>query len=288
MNQERYDELKAIVAKHKQSVAEWAEALREIKSSGKWKKEAPNWEIWCLENAGITAAALRMQESRERKKLTSPAPPEKESERNALPSKPNATQTEDKPKTITVSARVDQTARVPEMHKPAEIPAEIPRVQKLSVEQRLGEVQRGLDRLSHEQLSVDNLRLVCHLLSEIKQVRQLLQPSLPMEVESSKKRSKGTLEECITYCKLKGLLQSDGEWFFHKCVGAGWKNNGQPINDWQATVNAWQLSRVFPSQKGGSYQTGTRNSGTGQSNPGRNEGTFNKNPSQYRDVGRVA
>lgn len=58
-----------------------------------------------------------------------------------------------------------------------------------------------------------------------------------------------TLEEAKAYCLEIGLLESDGQWFFDKCEGCGWKNNGKAIVDWKATVRAWKGISIFPGQK---------------------------------------
>ena len=63
-------------------------------------------------------------------------------------------------------------------------------------------------------------------------------------------KSRGTLNQVKAYCLSQGLTQEDGEWFFFKCEGCGWKNNGKAIVDWQATVGAWKrVGNIFPSHK---------------------------------------
>jgi hypothetical protein len=62
-------------------------------------------------------------------------------------------------------------------------------------------------------------------------------------------KAKCTSEESVAYCLEKGLIESDGEWFFDKCEGNGWKNGGDPIEDWKATIRAWQKAGYMPSQK---------------------------------------
>ena len=55
--------------------------------------------------------------------------------------------------------------------------------------------------------------------------------------------------ECEQYAVSIGLTKEDGEWFFFRSEGCGWKNNGKHIADWQSTIRGWKLARVFPSQK---------------------------------------
>lgn len=64
-----------------------------------------------------------------------------------------------------------------------------------------------------------------------------------------KKNRAENMEQCAAYAVSRGLLASDGEWFWEKCEGNGWKNNGHPIVDWQLTICSWKRIGVFPSQK---------------------------------------
>lgn len=50
-------------------------------------------------------------------------------------------------------------------------------------------------------------------------------------------------------CREVRLPKTDAEWFFYKCEGCGWKNDGKPILDWRMTVRAWEKIKIFPSQK---------------------------------------
>jgi len=82
-------------------------------------------------------------------------------------------------------------------------------------------------------------------------------------------KRKGSLEECIGFCKEIGLPESDGEWFFNKCEGNGWTNNKQPIKDWRATIRAWRSTGYMASQRQRGQQYGNKtNFGTGQQSPG--------------------
>lgn len=76
--------------------------------------------------------------------------------------------------------------------------------------------------------------------------------------QGRKYKAKGTLQEVIEYCTSRNLPESDGQWFFDKAEGCGWKNGGKAIVDWQATVRAWSASKYFPSQKT-SFGTKPRN-----------------------------
>jgi hypothetical protein len=60
-----------------------------------------------------------------------------------------------------------------------------------------------------------------------------------------------TVEEVSAYCKEIGLPQTDGVAVFDKWTGSGWKNGGQAIKDWKATIRAWKAQGYMPSQKRG-------------------------------------
>ena len=62
-------------------------------------------------------------------------------------------------------------------------------------------------------------------------------------------KARGTLEEIAAQAAELGLEADDGQWFFDKCEGCGWKNNGKAIKDWRATMRAWHKISIFPSQK---------------------------------------
>lgn len=62
-------------------------------------------------------------------------------------------------------------------------------------------------------------------------------------------KSRCSLEEARSFCKEIGLPESDGESFFYKCEGNGWRNNTQPIKDWKSTVRHWKIAGYMPSQK---------------------------------------
>lgn len=60
------------------------------------------------------------------------------------------------------------------------------------------------------------------------------------------------LTEVVEFCVEIGLTKDDAEWFWYKCEGCGWKNDGRPIADWQATIRSWKKIKIMPSQKNGS------------------------------------
>jgi len=67
--------------------------------------------------------------------------------------------------------------------------------------------------------------------------------------ECSGLKTKATLAEIKLHCAKAGIPDSDAEWFFHKCEGCGWTNNGKPIKSWVGTLTAWKMAGYLPSQK---------------------------------------
>jgi hypothetical protein len=63
------------------------------------------------------------------------------------------------------------------------------------------------------------------------------------------RKDRGDLTQIRDLCISLKLPQSDADWFYWKCEGNGWKNGGQPILDWRATVRAWERGKFFPSQR---------------------------------------
>lgn len=78
-------------------------------------------------------------------------------------------------------------------------------------------------------------------------------PSISIEktdapAEGSK--DKGTLKEVTDFCLSLGMPEDNATWFFFKCEGNGWKNNGKPIKDWKATIRAWKTAGYMRGQNG--------------------------------------
>lgn len=86
---------------------------------------------------------------------------------------------------------------------------------------------------------------------ELDDVYKLLSDELPGIPEKARpaRFCKPTHKQVMDYAATQKIEQSDADWFFFKCQGNGWKNDGKAIVDWQSTMRAWFLARVFPSQK---------------------------------------
>lgn len=70
-------------------------------------------------------------------------------------------------------------------------------------------------------------------------------------------KARGTQGECIEYAVELGLLPNDGEWFYYKMTGCGWKNGKIPVKDWKATMRAWKLAGYMASQRNGAVRIST-------------------------------
>lgn len=275
ITREEYTKLKCVVMNNSPAVHEYLDALVKIRDTKAYTHDCPSWQEWCNKFAGRTAAAVRMFQYRERKRLN--------------PSKPKPT--------IEVSAKRDRTQnieaapRVPEPEPPPAAPeppaiVEPPRPKPAplppSAAEAARQLARDLESLKRETAFAlnDKFRHCCTLANLIV---SSLQPVLPgMEPHVSTK-GKGSRDDVIAYAVELELQKLDGEWFFDKNQGIGWKVNGKPIEDWRSVMRAWKKLGVFPSLK----QTTNSNYGSRPNQPrssGRNQGTYN-DPEQYAAIG---
>lgn len=63
----------------------------------------------------------------------------------------------------------------------------------------------------------------------------------------SPQKSRGTFEEVSGYAVEIELPATDGDWFFDKMTGSGWRNDGKPVADWKAVMRVWKRLNLFPS-----------------------------------------
>jgi hypothetical protein len=89
------------------------------------------------------------------------------------------------------------------------------------------------------------------MVSGLLNLQRMVQAELPGMETTSVNRSRGTEQEIADFlASLKDPLpRDDAEWFFCKCEGCGWKNDGKAIVDWKMTCRAWAKAKIFPSQK---------------------------------------
>ena len=123
------------------------------------------------------------------------------------------------------------------VHKPVCVP--------ISVSLTIDELVRDGMRLPHTDHAFR------HMMAKLLVLQRAITVELPGMLEACPPRNKarGTQQEVMSYCVSIGLPTSDGEWFYDKAEGCGWKNAGKKIVDWQATCRAWRRANVFPSQR---------------------------------------
>jgi len=215
------------------SVQEIAALAKEIRDQRLYRAEFTTWADYCKARLGKTAGAFRQLEYRERQaNLTDRAEDQLESIEKDM-----------------MSAKHDTESGVPVLMIDPQVSVELnPDLAVLAI--RLNkDLQKLLKVPGFAQSS--ELRSAASVAARIV---QLIQPELPGVAEAAPKpaKSRASLEEVSAFLAeetgLK-LTPEDAAWFFNKCEGCGWKNNGKPIVDWKATVRAWQLARIFPSQK---------------------------------------
>lgn len=71
-----------------------------------------------------------------------------------------------------------------------------------------------------------------------------------LNLVAQRERSRAQDEDSVViYALSQKLPATDGEFFFAKCTGAGWTNNGKPIRDWRQTLRAWAINGYLPSKR---------------------------------------
>jgi hypothetical protein len=142
----------------------------------------------------------------------------------------------------TLPARQDPTQPV-QFSQP--VPAPITRDE---ITEHIGRALRFLDRFCKEHPLWKDPALE-RAIVEVKRVAASLQMELPGMPEPVKPRARGTQQEVVEYCCSLALTAEDGNWFFDKNQGCGWRINGRAIQDYRAVVRAWKHQDIFPSQK---------------------------------------
>jgi hypothetical protein len=136
---------------------------------------------------------------------------------------------------------------------PPPMPPPLPVASRVDVRHDLFCAIEYADKLLHRvDMTYDALRVVRHLMEMLGRVQVAFAAELPgLEcVAGGRAKSRGTQEKIVAFAvKELGLKAVDGDWFWNKMLGSGWKNGGIPIADWEAVMRTWQTMKVFPSQK---------------------------------------
>ena len=98
------------------------------------------------------------------------------------------------------------------------------------------------------------------MLTEDNATRQMLTPASASASSSAlgKRDLKGegkarpiNEKAVIDYCLSLSLVSADGEYFWSKWEGSGYRNGPRAIRDWRATIRSWKAAGHCPSQKRG-------------------------------------
>ena len=62
-------------------------------------------------------------------------------------------------------------------------------------------------------------------------------------------KSQPESEQAVTdYCASLSLPRSDGEYFWNKWIGNGFRNNHEAMRDWKGVIRSWKAAGHCPSQ----------------------------------------
>lgn len=242
----RLAELKEILNRTETYALSFINALREIKEEKLYKQECSSWDEWLRKNVDRTASWMRQLDFQERRKEAARLIAETTGEQPTLPKRKSVSDSQPS------KTPVQKSEPIIEIPPAKVISTPVPPTQyNTSVINLLTLLVKDLDSLLHEsEIAVnDKFR---HCVTVAHSLLKQIQPELPgmgEAFEGAGGKAKATLGSCEQFAFIIGLPRSDGEWFFLKCEGCGWKNNGKPIVDWKATMRSWKIAAVFPSQK---------------------------------------
>jgi hypothetical protein len=266
------------VREHEHSALKWSETLYRIKLSGYWRSTHKTWPEFCDDNFGYAKAmsyrytACGRIAYQHREKIAKEAQPPRTVRQIENYGKvqhvrqPNCEYVgteNDLKEDKRMGARQCGDVEHVKPEAPPEPPQSMAVLRVTSVVpapiiELVNELAREANRLQQQgQLAFDPK--FCHLVQGIIRLKQMVQPSLPGMDEhfakaepvaaSPAKKGKCTEAQAILYCRTLGLPDTDGEWFFAKMEGCGWKNGGKAVADWQQTIRAWKLGGYMASQK---------------------------------------
>lgn len=114
---------------------------------------------------------------------------------------------------------------------------------------------RGIIRLLHEQ--AERFGGIKEFKSILGATKGLPSPPNGYKTNASKeegvqgRKPKSSAEQLRNYAMAIGLPESDGQYCFDKWEGNGWRNDGKPIRDCEATMRTWKQLGILPSQRNG-------------------------------------
>lgn len=79
----------------------------------------------------------------------------------------------------------------------------------------------------------------------------------PKKRAAKKKMVRPTPDEINAYLLEIGVPHGDGQTLWDKWEGNGWKNGGNPIKSWKATIRQWNRQGYLPSSEAGKMTIGT-------------------------------
>jgi hypothetical protein len=248
------------VRQHRQSFLVCAEALLKIKLSGYWRSKADSWQQFCEQHLSLPEATMRRwiqaAQFTESQRLIVQATGESalvpQSISQAIKLKSVGPPPPDHPLITHTEVNHSNLFLAPPISKPVQVEVlAAVEMDRAKMADHLGRAERwvkhllAIVRLPNNDADVEaSLR---QALAEIQAVRGACLMDLPGMPEPVKKKARAARQEVIDYCVEQGLTSKDGEWFFDKQEGIGWKIHGVPIRDWRAVVRTWKSKgNIFP------------------------------------------
>lgn len=259
---EQEKQLNALVAEIKSydpHVFKWALLMRELKESNLWRAKYTSWTAFCSWEFGYTkqrtSTLLKAAENVCGLKLIA----ETTGEAVDMPKSIREAARESAPRRTQKSSNNNGEAKLIEAEvvlEPEPEPEKVKNPPDLPMDWRilLDRICKHANKLVHRSdLSVELLKEVAVLNSELSKLRDLVQPMLPgMERHAVKVMKRPSIDEVKEYFQTKevGLPQSDAVWFWNHLETQDWKINGKPMKSWHTAVTAWKIQKYFPSMKG--------------------------------------
>ncbi len=261
------------VRQHEDSALKWAVALYKIKRSGFWEADFDTWPEFCEEAFGYkksmayryVACGEAMEENKEEFQENPPTSIRQVEQRakvhrggiqncEYVGTEPELKESKAMARTIP-NEEVEYAARVT---PPVDaIQAHPPRpIVPVPVWNEIHAILNYVNRLQQNAaFAGPEIRKLAEMLKVLREHIQMPLGNILEQVPSEPKKAKGTFDEVRAYMlesqgpSMPALPESDAVYIFNKWDSTGWKNGGEKIRDWQATVRSWKAAGYFPSQK---------------------------------------